>query len=38
MADRAGALGGELTVQSVSAHGTRITMVLPNRSAVHVVI
>ena len=33
MADRAGALGGELTVDSAPGAGTRITMVLPHRTA-----
>lgn len=36
MADRAGALGGELTVESARGEGTRITMVLPHRSAANV--
>jgi signal transduction histidine kinase len=37
MADRAGALGGELTVDSAPGKGTSITMVLPHRSAANVV-
>lgn len=36
MADRAGALGGELTVESAPGEGTRITMLLPHPSAVNV--
>jgi signal transduction histidine kinase len=36
MVDRAGALGGELTVDSAPGTGTRITMVLPHRSAANV--
>ena len=37
MTDRAGALGGELTLDSAPGKGTRITMVLPHRSAANVV-
>jgi signal transduction histidine kinase len=37
MADRAGALGGELTVDSAPGSGARVTMVLPPRSAANVV-
>jgi signal transduction histidine kinase len=36
MADRAGALGGELTVDAVPGGGTRITMVVPQRVAANV--
>jgi signal transduction histidine kinase len=36
MADRASALGGELRVDSPPEGGTRITMVLPQRSAANV--
>lgn len=36
MVDRAGALGGELTVDSAPGTGTRITMVLPHRYAANV--
>lgn len=36
MADRAGALGGELSVESVPGQGTCVTMVLPPRSAANV--
>jgi signal transduction histidine kinase len=36
MADRAGALGGELTLDSSPGDGTRITMVLPHRPAANV--
>lgn len=37
MADRAGALGGHLTVDSAPRAGTRITMVLPHATAANVV-
>ncbi len=37
MADRAGALGGDLTVDSSPGRGTRVTMVLPHRSGASVV-
>lgn len=36
MADRAGALGGDLVVDSVPGAGTRVSMVLPHRSAANV--
>ncbi|HSL74864.1 MAG TPA: histidine kinase [Ilumatobacteraceae bacterium] len=36
MADRAGALGGELTVESAPGGGTQVTMVLPHRTAANV--
>lgn len=36
MADRAGALGGDLNVDSTPGAGTRITMVLPHRAAANV--
>jgi signal transduction histidine kinase len=36
MADRAGALGGALVVDSVPGAGTRVSMVLPHRSAANV--
>ncbi len=37
MADRAGALGGDLTVDSAPGAGTRITMVIPHRAGANVV-
>ncbi len=37
MADRAGALGGELTIESTPGEGTRVSMVLPYGAAANVV-
>ncbi|MGA7758045.1 MAG: sensor histidine kinase [Ilumatobacteraceae bacterium] len=37
MADRAGALGGELTIESSPGEGTRVSMVLPYGAAANVV-